>query len=314
MHRILELLNSVDLVSVGAELRTLIEGGDPLFLTILLGMVNLLGWKMASPYPALRSWGLRLAAAAFLLHAGYAAYQLGGLEQKDLPPTALRSLLAANLVLAPLWILLPILAFVYAHLRLVLAAFLLYGGYACFQADVLDGPTLGTIALRALAAAGLALVAAWILQPVLDFVRAQFPVRRQPAAGLPDRDVEAGTSPRRTEEARLEADLLYAAHGADIIDRLEHRILFDLLRHHRPDALPPRAEAPSGRWDASLLPMCKENQSADAEGRLAELTRWFLSEQKRLENLEGADRDSRLRALQQRYQALAEQLLEPASA
>ena len=126
----LDALRAVDLAAAGRELLTFIDTADPCFVAVLVGLVNLLGWKIAALHPSIRSWGIRLAVAVFLIHGGYVCVSQGGLEWRDLPRTALRSFVAAGLLLAPLLIVVPIVAFVYVRLRLALAAALLYGGYA----------------------------------------------------------------------------------------------------------------------------------------------------------------------------------------
>jgi hypothetical protein len=77
---------------------------------------------------------------------------------------------AAGLVLVPLWLVLPVLLFLYSRLRLVLAAFLLYLGYACVTAGGLDLDDLPAIALRGGIAAAVVLLVAWIVQPITDFL------------------------------------------------------------------------------------------------------------------------------------------------
>jgi hypothetical protein len=322
----LDALRSVDLAAAGKELLTFIDTADPCFVALLVGLVNLVGWKIAALHPAVRSWGIRLAVAVFLIHGGYQYVSQGGLEARDLPRAALRSFVAAGLLLAPLLIVVPILAFVYGRLRLALAAALLYGGYAVAVGEMSDPDAAGTVGLRCLVAAGLALVVAWIVQPLVDFVKARRPAPSRDAA---ERDVAErrarGRSQRRTADSggvaaktqrrrrrvRLRARLLRALQSSDLITRSERRELWDLVRRilaatRRPAEWvavesPPRP---------SLAQIGDRPHGGEPSGDLAELTRWFLAEHRRIQALGDRERASQLAALNQRYQQLAEHLLE----
>lgn len=169
MNKVSELLHNVDLAAAGKELLTLIDAVDPYLIAVFLGGLVLLGSRMAAPFPRLRSWGLRLAVAVFLVHLGYVHFS-HGIGSGDLPRTLVRSANVAGLVLAPLWLVLPVVLFVYRRIRLALAAFLIYVGYACLASGKVEAGQLPQFALQGLIAAGLAVVVAWILQPVTDFI------------------------------------------------------------------------------------------------------------------------------------------------
>ena len=83
---------------------------DPYVIAVVLGALILLGSRMAAPFPKLRSWGLRLAVAVFLVHLGYVHFA-HGLDTQDLPRTLVRSVNVAGFVLAPLWLILPVVFF-----------------------------------------------------------------------------------------------------------------------------------------------------------------------------------------------------------
>ena len=133
MNNLWEFLQNVDLYTTGQTFLTLTETTNPILSGILLGVLTLLGAKMASPYPALRRWGLHHAVVTFLVYFGCTWFAHGGIETQDLPRVGLRAL-AAGLVLAPLWLVLPLVLFVFGRLRLMLAAFLISAGYAFFSA------------------------------------------------------------------------------------------------------------------------------------------------------------------------------------
>lgn len=326
MKALLDFLYTVDLAAASNEVAAFLRNADPYLVALVVTLFNLLGWKMASLYPPLRSWGLRLAAAVFLIHAGYAYFTQLDVTSQDLPRIGLNALIAANVTLAPMWTIVPVLFFIYGHLRVALAAFLLYGGWAVATAETLDRDVMTSIALRALLASGLALVVAWILQPVIDFLRTHLlsrlrppvqpssdkPVAREttaPAAeASPDPEAQAVLHGQR---ARVEAELLYSLHGPDIVNRLEHKILYDLFRRYLTDQQHPNeAEAPRLHLKAPMVPSEAAETPPQPRQELTELTRWFLAERKRVEGLAEPDRQRHLQALHERYQRLAERLLE----
>jgi hypothetical protein len=175
MDAILELLHGKDLSPKLSPLLTALETADPRLLAVGVLVLVFIGSKFVAGQPALRSWGLRLGAGAFLLHAGYECYLAGGLEESNAFDIILRSANVGGGVLAAAWIVLPIAVFVYCHLRLALATFLGYGGYALATADTLDPDRLMTIAERSLLAVVLVLIVAWIVQPVADFFKDLLP-------------------------------------------------------------------------------------------------------------------------------------------
>ena len=75
----------------------------------------------------------------------------------QLPGVALRAFIASGLVLAPMWTILPVVAFVYGRLRLALATFLGYAAYECFTLGGFPMENASGLALRGLLATALAL-------------------------------------------------------------------------------------------------------------------------------------------------------------
>jgi hypothetical protein len=209
MNNVLELMQNVDLSQAGQRLQALLDTGDPVFPAIVLGILTLLGAKMTGPYPALRSWGLRAAVAVFLISFACAWWSHGSIETAELPRIALHAAVAAGCVLAPLWLVFPVVLFVYVRLRLALAAFLIYAGYECISAGKLDLENLPQLALHGGLAAGLALLVAWIVQPISDFLlKNLFPQRKPAAVAYPL------VAPPRWQEAsaRGEAEQTWRLH------------------------------------------------------------------------------------------------------
>src|SRR5262245_2913538 len=80
------------------------------FLGFVVTVLVFVGSRMVAGQPAVQGWGLRLAAAAFLLYGGYA--WLDAAPGSPRPgPLALRAACVAGAVLAASWIVLPVLAF-----------------------------------------------------------------------------------------------------------------------------------------------------------------------------------------------------------
>jgi hypothetical protein len=329
MNSALEFFHSVDLASFVQNLIAFIDSADPCFVAVIVGLFTLLGSKMAAPYPALHSWGLRLAAAVFLLYGGYAYLSQGGLDADNLPRVAVRGLIAAGTALAPVWIVLPILTFVYGRLRLALAAFLLYGTYAFVALGSFDVEALPSVALRALLAAGLALVVAWIVQPVVDILTANLPgkPRARPRPG-PEEEQRVISVPRpavsevqqaladaqrRRNRARLKAELLYSLYAPDLSDRFGRDRFDDFVGRYLGDQHEPEDVEENGRQLEAVLQQHVEKILApEPFDNLTDLTRWYLGEQKRLQalHLDEETKHRQLARLNQRYQHLAEQLLE----
>src|SRR5262249_22874302 len=144
---------------------------DPCFLGVVVAVLVFLGSRMVAGQPSVQGWGLRLGAIAFLLYGSYAWFAAEPDGSRLLGPLVARSACVGGVVPAAAWITLPVLAFLQQHLRLAVAVFLLYGGYAILTAGEYDPDELPGIALRGLFASSLALVVAWILAPVWTFLK-----------------------------------------------------------------------------------------------------------------------------------------------
>lgn len=171
----------------------LAETADPCFIGGVVALLVLLGFKMSAGQPILRRWGLRVAATVFVAYAALKWYQTGGTSTEAIAELATRSAIMAGGVLSFLWIVLPILSFVYHYLRLGCAAFLAYGGYALATAETINAEDLRITGLRGLGVAGLAMVVAWILQPLWDFLSRLFP--RKTEAPAPTTATQPSTPP-----------------------------------------------------------------------------------------------------------------------
>src|SRR5207249_4980955 len=129
------------------------DGADPCFLGLIVGVLVFLGSRMVAGQATLQSWGLRLAATAFLIYGGYLWFS-GKLDDgTPLWRQGVRCGSVAGIVLAVAWIVLPVLSFVHRRLRLALAVFLGYGGYVALSGDETSSEHLSVAALHGLAVA-----------------------------------------------------------------------------------------------------------------------------------------------------------------
>lgn len=170
-----DVLKSLDLPGKLKPLLDSIESTDPRFVALLIIVLVYIGSKVVSGQPGLRTLGMRLAAVAALLFGGYAYYESRKVEAPDYLTITLKTFNAGGVVLALTWITLPVLNFVYNHLRLALAAFLGYSVYALVSSGTFELDSLPWIGARALIAVALTLVVAWILHPIWDFIKELLP-------------------------------------------------------------------------------------------------------------------------------------------
>lgn len=299
MNGLPELLQDIDLAALARKPLALLDTSDPCFLLVVLGLLTFLGSRMASGHPYLLTWGVRLGLAAFLGNLAYVYLSQGGMERLQWPQLVVRSLVAAGLVVAPLWTIVPVLAFVYQRIRLALATFLIYSGYACFTAERLDAEALQLIALRGVLMTALVLLVAWILQPVTDFIGKHLFPRANSQPEIPP-TTEPGTAPTRKPDhrylcemqrqaesqrrgrARLRAELCYTLHETALGDRFPRYLFEDFLDRYLHDGLPVEQVEENLRELESVIQQYAGTTSqppAVVEPiAITDLTRWLLEE------------------------------------
>lgn len=89
----------------------MVQTGDVCSLLFLIAVFSYVGHFVVATEPELRLWGLRMAAAAFVMYVVYGAIQLGTPDANALTGVVLRALAVGGLMLGVSWILLPALAF-----------------------------------------------------------------------------------------------------------------------------------------------------------------------------------------------------------
>jgi hypothetical protein len=331
--------------NLGGRARAVLEfldSADPCFLGLAAAVLVFLGSRMVAGHPAVQGWGLRLAAAAFLLYGGYGWFSAESDAARLLGPLALRSACVAAAVLAVSWIVLPVLAFVQGHLRLAVAVFLCYCAYALIDAGEYNPEQFPSHAVRGLLVSGLALVIAWILSPVWAFLKNFLPQRPPAAQAQPaDTSTSAPTpevprrapslvltmpvpaetegptlrdreAQRRREKARLQLELTYVQALPAVGSWFPRKMFDDFVARHLGDHLPPEDVEDSARQLQAVLHRHQEEAPATpAFGNLDELGHWLLDEQQRIQALtvEVPLKQSQLLDLHQRYLLLATRLV-----
>ncbi len=334
MNDFLERLVTVDLDGAARNTLGFLENVDPCFFGLVVGVLVFLGSRVVSGHSRIQSWGLRLAVSAFLLYGGY-LWLAGTLDNGEAWwRHALRCGGVAGIVLAVSWIVLPILCFVHRRLRLGLAAFLGYGGYVALSAEEFSLDHAQVAALHGLAAAGLALVVAWIVDPFWVAVTgnlfakstdaktpATTPVAEpatpaRPALVSPalignlDLDPEAQ---RRRDRARMQLELAYLEAMPGIASWMPRPLFDDFLRRHLADQLPPGDVEENARQLLLVLQRHQEHVHERSEfGSLEELWGWLLAEQQRIAALalDPPLKQSQLLDLHQRYLLLASRMMQ----
>lgn len=338
MHDVLQWMTSVDLGGLARTLLGFVEGADPCFVCLVVAVLVFLGSRMVAGQPAIQGWGLRLAAAAFLLYGGYAWFAGEG-GPRTPGAVALRAGCVAGCVLAATWTVLPVLSFVHGHLRLALAVFLGYGGYALIAAGEYSAEILPVLALKALFATGLALVVAWIVEPFWNFLSKHLLPQRPPRpvetdapdtapveaprrrrttvvlAALPM--AESEEAQRRRDRARLQLELAYVQALPAVAAWFPRPTYEDFTRRHLGDHLPPaEVEDNAHQLQAALTQHREQAQGRGDFGSLEELGRWLLAEQQRILALplEQPLKQSQLLDLHQRYLLLAARMVQKQAA
>jgi hypothetical protein len=373
-ERLLQLIQEADLSARTRLLLLLLDTADPCFVGLVVGLLLLLGIKMASGQRHLQRWGLLLAGALFVVHLGYSCFQADWPGGEALGILALRSAIAAGGALAGLWIVCPVLSFAYRYLRLAVAGFLIYGGYALCTAEQIDLDHLRLIGVRSLGVSALTMVVAWILQPVWEVLRRFLPTPSPRAEPVPPREVKAepareppapqpsasrgtpaspptplaappqpaaiqapmfqahtvrmtsesvpssaevnrsstGEPRRRRDRVRLQVEMVYVLVQPQVGSAFPRSLFEEFLNRYLGDHLPPEEVEENGR---QLLMLLENQQRGEAHNEgprtLEELTRWFLEEQKRLQErpLDPFQKRRQLNDLQQQYTTRAQRML-----
>lgn len=179
----------------------------PAILSVAVVILIFIGSKVVALSPNTRKAGLRLGLFAFAVFFGYEWFQGDRSSDATAPVAALKAFNVGGFVLAATWIVLPVVSFVYTHLRLALAAFLGYIGYAVYKSEDLASvqAEFSSILLEALIAVAITLIVAWIVHPIWDYIRDLLPRPKPRPAREKDQEEpeeeEAQERPRRRGRA-----------------------------------------------------------------------------------------------------------------
>jgi len=323
MFDLSDLFGNPDWSGKAKALLASLDTADPRFLLAVVAVFVFIGSKVVSSQPGLRRLGLRLGAATFLLYLGYAWYNGATFDGKELPGHLMRAANAGGLVLSLTWIIFPVLNFLYSHLRLALAAFLGYCGYAIVTTDNFTTEQLPDIAVRGLLAMALALVVAWIVHPIWDYFRDMLPrpkprpveeeetadpvaeerperPRRERKATAPtviETGLEVvssqfsvmspleGEHQRRRDRARLQVEMLYVLAAPQIGACLPRAVFDEFLTRYLGDHLPP-ADVEENSRQLVLVLQQHQKQTQTAPTTFEDLARRLLGDQQLSESRE----------------------------
>lgn len=338
MQDLLQHLNDIDLDGPLHNLLGFVDTADPCFLGLIVGLLVFIGSRMVAGQPSVQGWGLRIGAATFLIYGGYLWFSGKADEGIPLWKLGLRCACVAGTVLAAAWIVLPVLAFVLRRLRLALAVFLGYGGYAVLTTDNFSPEELPMIALQGVGVTGLALIVAWIVDPFWNaFTRHLLPRRAPPAEDAPVErfsmalraplrptllspapvvNVIESSAPallsapapseaqRRRDRVRMQLELSYLQAMPGIGSWMPRPMFDDFLRRHLGDHLTPDDVEGNARQLLVVLRQHQEQvQDRSAFTSFEDLADWLLAEQKRIQalTLDQQLKQTQLVDLHQRY-------------
>jgi hypothetical protein len=201
-----QLFNEPEIKAKLKAVRDLVDMTPDGFLAVIVFLLIFIGRKMVSASPEWRKNGLRIGVAVFLLVIGYQWWRAEVFGKEQLPLAALKAFNAGGMVLAGVWIVLPILSFVLTHLRLALAAFFGYAGYDLIRTNDFSAEHLTEVAVWSVVTTTVVLFIAWLVDPIWDYIHAMLPRPKprpngeeQPAAT----ENEASRPRRRREEPHL---------------------------------------------------------------------------------------------------------------
>ncbi len=177
MRDLILSLEDADLSRYARTIGSIIQNADLWLLGVVVAFLVCLGHKMAIGHRVVYGWGLRLAALTVLGYGGYTVWQLEDVNDAMSPAVVFRVAAIAGGVLAASWILLPLILFVYVNFRFGLVGFVGYVSYALVAGDAMNAESLPGTAARGLLVAGLAMVLAWVLRPIWEFVARHWPVQ-----------------------------------------------------------------------------------------------------------------------------------------
>lgn len=342
MDQLLDALARIRLEDTFTRLAGLIED-NPLIVAGVVCILVLIGAKMSAPFPKVRSWGMRLAAAAVLGYLGYAWFAYG-ITTENCWQVGLRAAVVGGCVLAPLWLVLPIVVFVYARIRLAIGAFLLYLGYAWLSGGWATSADLPRAAMEGAVIAGLALVVAWIVQPITDIVIARLrrpPRGREESDSPPAKqaDVEQAwrlreaaaelltlnntqlrqeaeqriADNRRRQRARLKAELCYTLNEPALVDVLPRAVFDDFVSRYLGEQLDAETVEENAKELEAMIQRFVSERPVDVQPvKFEDLSAWFVDEERRIEATETDKhrKKTKLAGLTRRYTQLAEKLIE----
>jgi hypothetical protein len=268
----------------------LISDDDPVTLAAFSAIILAVGSNIATD-PALRLWGKRAAAAAYVLFSVYALCTTKGIDAGELLHIAFRGLFAAAIALGTTWIVLPILAFI--------VRFLLNFGRDHFAALESEANRREEKERHRISSD--------------EAQRRQAQQEAEQRADKARQTLTQTESQRRRNDARAKAVLTFSRYASKLGGRFTQENLDHFVAAYMGDDQPPDAVE---RRAAELLQVLQEHAAAadppEEKQTLDALARWFLAQKEHIQSLPLDDRAKRLHIVEltRRYNELSARLVE----
>jgi len=278
------------------HISNLIDQGDYCPLIAVIAILYFIGFKMVHSQPVLHKWGVRTAAAVFLLFAITKFVEPESLTARNLLWAVVHALFAAGLVLGPTWILLAIAAFLHRSIS---------DGHkrARRRADELkaerdkrkreDDRRQQALDER--------------LTPEREQALREAQARHQAE------EEEKTRVTQRREDARVACELLYNLHAPDLKERFPKEAFEDFVSKYMGDEQPPElVEQRAGQLQSTIQQHYQQVNPPENLTDLGQLACWYEKQKKTIErlNVHRSYKDDYLVQPNQRYAELTQNVLE----
>lgn len=271
----------------------LIDQGDFCPLILVIAILSAIGVKMTQRHWELHTWGIRIAAVAFVLFAIMDLLRVKSPTAQDLLWALVRALFASALALGPAWIILAICGFLYTNLKRA-------RNQARIRADKRQRKRQAEQQERQAE------------RQEREFERSA-PEReqaRREAAELHEEELKAAA---RRENARVACELLYNLYAPDLLDRLPRDAVDDFVAKYMRDGQPIElVEERAAQLQAMIQQHYEQVRRPGKFTDLGQVTRWYEKEKDKIVQLDidQSFKDDYLVQLNERHAELAQRVLE----
>ena len=256
-----------------------IQNGDFCGLVFFSAIVIFVGDRMINSQPAMRIWGLRITAVAFVGFTVSHISQNGGSTPSDLALAAIIGLLGGIVTLGPVWILLSIVGFLGGYYRQAASS----ASSAAHQRQ-LEREKKAAEKKR--------------LQEQIDWERNAPERERVRQEESERRKVEAKQnmeSQKRRTDARADCEMLFQLYAIDISSRFPREALDEWIKKYMDDdQSPDDVEQRAEQLRKMIIHHREAVKPTPKFNSLSELAVWFQEQRAEIESLPVADRVRRM--------------------